>query len=143
MYPETTFHSVLYNNRPQGTNRTRSGADLTVRYITNQAKHCPNQRFAIGGYGLGARVIHKMKLPKDLKAKVVAIVVFGDLYHRIRLRITRVRWPIESPEVNREPLHHVGFENSQNVASFCIIGDPVCLRGTNVVTHVQYGQKVM
>ncbi|QRW25328.1 cutinase [Rhizoctonia solani] len=70
--------------------------------------------------------------PSTLKAKVKAIVVFGDPY-----RSSSSTWPINSPVVDSAPRD--GSTASQNVASFCNSGDLFCDGGLSVPAHLAYG----
>ncbi|CUA77052.1 hypothetical protein RSOLAG22IIIB_12514 [Rhizoctonia solani] len=136
LIPGTTTYTVPYNNNYELRKSVVHGADLAVSKIARQAAHCPEQRFAIGGYSKGALVIHKMNLPDDLKAKIVAIVAFGDPAYRIP--VLGNAWPINSPVVNRNP--RSGYIDSQNVATFCNRGDIICLRGLKATPHRIYGK---
>ncbi|KDN42361.1 hypothetical protein RSAG8_06852, partial [Rhizoctonia solani AG-8 WAC10335] len=116
--PGITTYSVPYDNGFRFKTSILKGATMTVQHIKKQAELCPNQRFVLGGYSKGAMVIHSMKLSDHIKKKIAAIVVFGDPLHNIT---TSRSWPIDSPVVNLNP--RSGFNNSQNVASFCNRGD--------------------
>ncbi|CAE6446964.1 unnamed protein product [Rhizoctonia solani] len=129
----TTTYSVPYDTSAEYGPTVTAGATMTVDYITAQAARCPSQRFALGGYSKGAMVVHSMSLSTTLKAKVVAVTVFGDPYRGISNS-----WPINSPVVNSDP--RSGFINSQNVASFCNDGDIVCRGGLSVPAHLTYGE---
>ncbi|EUC62569.1 cutinase [Rhizoctonia solani AG-3 Rhs1AP] len=129
----TTTYSVPYDTSVEYGPTITAGARMTVEYITAQAARCPSQRFALGGYSKGAMVLHSMSLSSALKAKVTAIVVFGDPYRGINNN-----WPISSPVVNSKP--RSGFTNSQNVASFCNDGDIICRGGLSVPAHLTYGE---
>ncbi|KAH7334941.1 cutinase [Rhizoctonia solani] len=131
--PGTTTYSVPYDTRAEYGSTITAGAKMTVDYITAQAARCPNQRFALGGYSKGAMVIHSTSLSSALKAKVAAIVVFGDPYRGINNN-----WPINSPVLNSNP--RSSFTSSQNVASFCNSGDIVCRGGLSVPAHLTYGE---
>ncbi|CAE6471081.1 unnamed protein product [Rhizoctonia solani] len=133
--PGTTTYSVPYDNRFRFKTSIKQGAAMTVDYLILQAARCPDQRFVIGGYSKGALIVHSMNLPYALKSQVVAIVVFGDPAHGIT-----PSWPITSPVVNLDP--GSGFENGQNIASFCNKYDMVCRRrGLNILAHWTYGKK--
>ncbi|CAE6471334.1 unnamed protein product [Rhizoctonia solani] len=128
----TTTYSVPYDTRAEYSSTIKAGATLVTNYITSQAARCPNQVFALGGYSKGAMVIHSTSLSSTLKAKVKAIVVFGDPYRR-----SSSAWPINSPVVNSNP--RSGSTASQNVASFCNSGDLFCDGGLSVPAHLAYG----
>ncbi|CAE6413733.1 unnamed protein product [Rhizoctonia solani] len=131
----TTNYSVPYDTRVEYGSTITAGATLVVNYLTAQAARCPNQVFALGGYSKGAMVIHsksQTSLSATLKAKVKAIVVFGDPY-----RSSSTAWPINSPVVNSSPRN--GSTAAQNVASFCNSGDLFCGGGLSIPAHLAYG----
>jgi len=53
--------------------------DVVAR-LTQQDKDCPNTKFAIVGYSQGAGVMHgaDSSIPKTIRPKIVAAVMFGD-----------------------------------------------------------------
>ncbi|EUC62609.1 cutinase [Rhizoctonia solani AG-3 Rhs1AP] len=101
---------------------------MTVEYIKMRDALCPEELVVIGGYSKGAMVVHSMKLPKYLKPKVIAIVVFGDPLYRLS-----IQWPIKTPVVNLVPSS--SFDPSQNVLSFCNKGDVICGAGWSISAH--------
>ncbi|CAE6374720.1 Cutinase OS=Monilinia fructicola GN=CUT1 PE=2 SV=1 [Rhizoctonia solani AG-1 IB] len=127
-----TTYSVPYDTRAEYSSTITAGATLVANYISAQAARCPSQVFALGGYSKGAMVIHRTTLSSTLKAKVKAIVVFGDPY-----RSSSSAWPINSPVVNSAP--RSGSTASQNVASFCNSGDLFCAGGSSIPAHLAYG----
>ncbi|EUC62392.1 cutinase [Rhizoctonia solani AG-3 Rhs1AP] len=127
-----TTYSVPYDTQAEYSTTITAGAKLVVNYITAQAARCPNQVFALGGYSKGAMVVHSTTLSAALKAKVKAIVVFGDPY-----RGSSNAWPINSPVVDSAPRD--GSTASQNVASFCNSGDLFCAGGSSIPAHLAYG----
>ncbi|CAE6473168.1 unnamed protein product [Rhizoctonia solani] len=124
----TTTYSVPYDTRAEYSSTITAGATLVVNYLSAQAARCPSQVFALGGYSKGAMAPRSPRL----KAKVKAIVVFGDPY-----RSSSDTWPINSPVVDASPRD--GSTASQNVASFCNSGDLFCAGGTSVPAHLAYG----
>ncbi|KAG8711407.1 hypothetical protein FRC11_002864, partial [Ceratobasidium sp. 423] len=76
--------------------------------------------------------VHSMSLSSTLKAKVAAIVAFGDPYRGLN-----DHWPINSPAVNTTP--RSGFTSSQNVASFCNGGGIIFRAGLSVDDYLAYG----
>ncbi|KAF8706607.1 Cutinase, partial [Rhizoctonia solani] len=127
-----TTYSVPYDTRAEYSSTITAGATLVANYISSQAAKCPSQVFVLGGYSKGAMVIHRTSLSSTLKAKVKAIVVFGDPY-----RSSSSTWPINSPVVDSAPRD--GSTASQNVASFCNSGDLFCDGGLSVPAHLAYG----
>jgi hypothetical protein len=60
-----------------------SGKNDIINRITNQAKACPKQKFALAGYSQGARIIRAAMKPMaqtspELFDKIVAIATYGD-----------------------------------------------------------------
>ncbi|QRW12953.1 cutinase [Ceratobasidium sp. AG-Ba] len=109
------------------------GATLTEDYLASQVSKCPSQRFVLSGYSKGALVVHSMRLPNNLKNKVLAILVFGD-----PARNLNKPWPIDTPSVDLAPRD--GSTSSQNIASFCNKGDIFCDIGAITVDpHLAYG----
>jgi cutinase len=59
------------------------GADIGVNDVVNRVvtkdKECPKQKFALVGYSQGGGVVSGAmpKIPSDLRAKVVALVLYG------------------------------------------------------------------
>lgn len=75
-----------------------------------------------------------MRLPPELKAKVVAVIAFGD-----PMRGMSNAWPINNPSVNLAP--RSGRSGAQNIASFCNTGDMFCSRpGYSLPAHLAYAR---
>ncbi|CCA76187.1 hypothetical protein PIIN_10180 [Serendipita indica DSM 11827] len=130
--PGTTTHSVTYDTSAEYVVTVAAGAAITASYITAQSARCPNQRFVLSGYSKGALVVHSTTLSSSLKAKVVAILVFGDPARNINQP-----WPINSPSVDLAPRD--GSSSSQNIASFCNTGDVFCWPGgISLAAHLAY-----
>ncbi|KAG8846824.1 hypothetical protein FRB91_011823, partial [Serendipita sp. 411] len=93
---------------------------------------CPNQRYVLSGYSKGALVLHSTTLSSSLKAKVRAVLVFGDPARNINQP-----WPINSPSVDLAPRD--GSSSSQNIASFCNFSDLFCYPlGVSLPAHLAY-----
>ncbi|KIM23819.1 carbohydrate esterase family 5 protein, partial [Serendipita vermifera MAFF 305830] len=130
--PGTTTKSITYDTSAEYVVTVAAGAAITASYISSQAALCPNQRFILSGYSKGALVLHSTTLSSSLKAKVAAVLVFGDPARNINRP-----WPINSPSVDLKP--RGGSSNSQNIASFCNFGDVFCWPlGANLLAHLAY-----
>ncbi|CAE6449450.1 unnamed protein product [Rhizoctonia solani] len=127
-----TTSYIPYDTSAEYSSTITAGATLTANALATQASKCPNQVFILGGYSKGAMVVHRTTLSSTLKAKVKAIVVFGDPY-----RSSSNTWPINSPVVDSAPRD--GSTASQNVASFCNSGDLFCAGGSSIPAHLAYG----
>jgi cutinase len=51
-----------------------------INRLNKQSTACPNQKFALVGYSLGAAVIHAAgaKMPEALIPRILAVVLYGD-----------------------------------------------------------------
>ncbi|KAF8599892.1 alpha/beta-hydrolase [Ceratobasidium sp. AG-I] len=130
--PGTTTYSITYDTSAEYAVTVAAGAAITATYISAQSALCPNQKFVLSGYSKGALVVHSTTLSSTLKAKVAAIVVFGDPARNINSP-----WPINSPSVDLAPKD--GSTSAQNIASFCNNGDVFCYPGgTSLAAHLAY-----
>ncbi|QRW12952.1 cutinase [Ceratobasidium sp. AG-Ba] len=133
--PGSTSYAVPYNTTAEYVKTVAEGATMTSDYLDAQVSKCPRQRFVLTGYSKGAMVIQATKLKPSTQSKVFAILVFGD---PSRNGGSSSPWPINSPSVDLDPRN--GSLPSQNIASFCNKGDPVCeAGGTNGNAHTDYG----
>ncbi|QRV84333.1 cutinase [Ceratobasidium sp. AG-Ba] len=133
--PGSTSYAVPYNTTAEYVKTVAEGATMTSDYLDAQVSKCPRQRFVLTGYSKGAMVIQATKLKLSTQSKVFAILVFGD---PSRNGGSSSPWPINSPSVDLDPRN--GSLPSQNIASFCNKGDPVCeAGGTNGNAHTDYG----
>ncbi|KAG8823486.1 hypothetical protein FRC18_010723 [Serendipita sp. 400] len=130
--PGTTTYSITYDTSAEYVVTVAAGATTTASYLATQSALCPNQRFVLSGYSKGALVVHGTTLSSAVKAKVLAILVFGD-----PSRNNDSPWPINSPSVDLTPRD--GSTSSQNIASFCNTGDVFCWpNGTDSAAHLAY-----
>ncbi|KAF8599891.1 alpha/beta-hydrolase [Ceratobasidium sp. AG-I] len=130
--PGTTTQSIIYDTSAEYVVTVAAGAAITASYIATQSALCPNQRFVLSGYSKGALVLHGTTLSSSLKGKVAAILVFGDPARNINSP-----WPITSPSVDLAPKD--GSSSSQNIASFCNLGDLFCyIPGVSLPAHLAY-----
>ncbi|KIM22364.1 carbohydrate esterase family 5 protein, partial [Serendipita vermifera MAFF 305830] len=130
--PGTTTYSITYDTSAEYSVTVAAGATTTANYLATQAAACPSQRFVLSGYSKGALVVHGTTLSSAVKAKVLAILVFGDPARNINSP-----WPINSPSVDLTPRD--GSTTAQNVASFCNSGDVFCWpAGTSLAAHLAY-----
>ncbi|CAE6486727.1 unnamed protein product [Rhizoctonia solani] len=125
-FERTTSYGVPYNTSVEFNKTIQEGAALTANHLRDQADHCPNQRFVLSGLSKGAMVMHSTKLENDIKSKVLAVLVFGDPWRPIG--DFNNSWPIDSPLINLNPRN--GTLNTENVISFCNVGDTICETGT-------------
>ena len=79
LLPEATGYKVDYPASFEPTSRN-VGRDDIVKHLTEQAKKCPNQKYAMVGYSQGADVVHSgvAQLDPSLYPRIVALVMFGD-----------------------------------------------------------------
>ncbi|KAG8774156.1 hypothetical protein FS842_001159 [Serendipita sp. 407] len=130
--PGTTTYSITYDTSAEYVVTVAAGATTTANYLAAQSALCPNQRFVLSGYSKGALVVHGTTLSSAVKAKVIALLVFGDPSRNINSP-----WPINSPSVDLNPRD--GSTSSQNIASFCNTGDVFCWpSGTSLAAHLAY-----
>ncbi len=105
-------------------------ADL-VAHVAGRAAVCPDERFILAGYSLGAGVVHAalgtgivaglpgvVQLPGDLVDRVAVVLLFGD-----PLRF--IGWRVPDRYLDR-------------TADFCAAGDPVCGGGIDPTAHARY-----
>jgi len=71
-------YAVQYPASAEKDSRTK-GVEDVVNRITTKAKECPKMKFALVGYSQGGSVVSGAapKIPQDLRAKVVAMVLYG------------------------------------------------------------------
>ncbi|KAG9127011.1 hypothetical protein FRC07_001036 [Ceratobasidium sp. 392] len=132
--PGTTAYAVPYNTIAEYVTTVAAGAWMTEQHIANRASACPNQRFVLGGYSKGALVVHAINLAPALKAKALAIIVFGDPALKSG---GSPFWPINQPSVDTSPRD--GSTPTQNIASFCNPGDYFCdPEGNLIPPHLNY-----
>ncbi|KAG8841610.1 hypothetical protein FRC20_004930 [Serendipita sp. 405] len=130
--PGTTSQAIIYDTSAEYVTTVAAGAAITASYLSTQSAACPNQKFILSGYSKGALVVHGTTLSSAIKAKVLAILVFGDPARNINSP-----WPINSASVDLTPRD--GSSSSQNVASFCNTGDVFCWPlGTSLAAHLAY-----
>ncbi|KAG8807174.1 hypothetical protein FRC17_004611, partial [Serendipita sp. 399] len=130
--PGTTSYPIIYDTSAEYVVTVSAGASIMASYISAQAARCPNQRFVLSGYSKGAMVVHSTSLSSALKAKIRAVLVFGDPQRNVG-----GGWPINSPSVDLTPRD--GSTSSQNIASFCNTGDVFCWPGgTSLAAHLAY-----
>lgn len=106
---------------------TTTGRIDVIERIAKQATTCPDQKFALVGYSLGAAVIHAAgaKLPSDLIPKVLAIVLYGD-----PMLVSSGGVKPFPPELQKRLLEN------------CSTHDDTCDRsGGNFANHLKYVQK--
>ncbi|KAG9051733.1 hypothetical protein FS842_011111 [Serendipita sp. 407] len=130
--PGTTTQSITYDTSAEYAVTVAAGAAIVASYISTQSALCPNQRYVLSGYSKGALVLHSTTLSSSLKAKVRAVLVFGDPARNINQP-----WPINSPSVDLAPRD--GSSSSQNIASFCNFSDLFCYPlGVSLPAHLAY-----
>ncbi|KAI5803921.1 cutinase [Geopyxis carbonaria] len=117
-----TSYAVVYPASADFVGSPPQGASDALKHMQETAASCPDTKFALGGYSQGAMVVHDVNVSAELKAKVVAVAVFGDPYRTL----TSAGWPTSSTD---------------NVYSTCAEGDPVCENGMNVMAHLSYTDK--
>lgn len=121
-----TSTAVQYSTSAEYSVTVAQGARTAASLINAQVAACPDQRFVLSGYSKGAMVVHKTELSEDAKAKVAAVVVFGDpngpkgVAALERLSNT---WPVSDPS---------------KVKPFCNNGDVFCDGGFNMAAHLAY-----
>jgi cutinase len=98
----------------------RSGAATMAKMVTSTASKCPETKIVMGGYSQGAQVAHlaAAQLSKDVKDRVVAIIVFGDPDKGVAI-----------PGIPSDRIHTV-----------CALTDPICY-GIPIPlgAHLEYG----
>ncbi|MFE6925845.1 cutinase family protein [Nocardia sp. NPDC057663] len=100
-------------------------------HLVAQAMICPDQRFVLVGYSLGAVVTHGVlgngmvtalpgiyPLPADLASRIAAILLFGDPMRAVGSAV---------------PAGYAG-----RTGNYCAAGDPVCGGGIDATAHSNY-----
>ncbi|MGY4103500.1 cutinase family protein [Nocardia sp. R16R-3T] len=113
------------------TDVAAGSADL-VAHVADRAAVCPDERFILAGYSLGAGVVHAalgtgivaavpgvVQLPGDLVDRVAVVLLFGD-------PLRSIGWRVPDQYLDR-------------TADFCVAGDPVCAGGIDPTAHARYG----
>jgi cutinase len=101
------------------------GVAEAQRLFTLAVKKCPNTIVTGGGYSQGAAIMHRAieKLPEDIKARIAAILLYGD-----------TQFPVDGPKIK-------GFPPTK-VKTICKPDDGVC-KGMITVSagHMSYSAK--
>ncbi|KIM22213.1 carbohydrate esterase family 5 protein [Serendipita vermifera MAFF 305830] len=130
--PGATTQAIIYDTTAEYVVTVAAGSAIMAAAVNAAATACPNQRFVLSGYSKGALVVHGVTLSSAVKAKVIAITVFGDPARNINSP-----FPINSASVDLTP--RGGSSSSQNVASFCNTGDVFCWPlGWSLPAHLAY-----
>ncbi|KIM21082.1 carbohydrate esterase family 5 protein [Serendipita vermifera MAFF 305830] len=130
--PGATTQAIVYDTSAEYSATVAAGAAIMAAAVNAAATACPNQKFVLSGYSKGALVVHGVTLSSAVKAKVIAITVFGDPARNINSP-----FPINSASVDQTPRD--GSSSSQNVASFCNTGDLFCWPlGWSLPAHLAY-----
>ncbi|KAF2670610.1 alpha/beta-hydrolase [Microthyrium microscopicum] len=125
--PNTRGYPVQYPASSNAVADTTTGRIDVINRLTKQSAACPNQKFALIGYSLGAAVIHAAgaKLPKELIPKVLAVVLYGD------------PMMVSSSGIGKLP-----DELDNRLLENCSKGDSTCDRaGKCFSPHLDYVQK--
>ncbi len=79
MPSEAEYSMLMLYQYPAKMGGADIGINDVVTRVTNQAKECPKQKFALVGYSQGGMVVSAAapKIPTDLREKVVALVLYG------------------------------------------------------------------
>jgi cutinase len=101
------------------------GVAEAQRLFTLAAKKCPRTVITGGGYSQGAAIMHRAieKLPEDVKARIAAIILYGD-----------TQYPVDGPRIKGFP--------PEKVKTICKPDDGVC-KGMITVSagHLSYSKK--
>jgi len=101
------------------------GVAEAQRLFTLAAKKCPKTIITGGGYSQGAAIMHRAieKLPEDVKARIAAILLYGD-----------TQYPVDGPRIKGFP--------PEKVKTICKPDDGVC-KGMITVSagHLSYSAK--
>ena len=111
-----------------------AGANDMSRELQEQGAICPQTRFVVGGYSLGAAATglvigaglpgfgFNQKLPPEIGDRVAAVVMFGA---------TKLFGPTTSPAF------------ASRTIDLCNEGDPICSNGNNRPAHSVYEQTAL
>jgi len=101
------------------------GVAEAQRLFKLAATKCPNTVITGGGYSQGAAIMHRAieKLPEDVKARIAAIILYGD-----------TQYPVDGPRIKGFP--------PEKVKTICKPDDGVC-KGMITVSagHLSYSKK--
>jgi cutinase len=101
------------------------GVAEAQRLFQLAVKKCPNTVVTGGGYSQGAAIMHRAieKLPEDVKARIAAILLYGD-----------TQYPVDGPRIKGFP--------PDKVKTICKPDDGVC-KGMITVSagHMSYSAK--
>jgi cutinase len=101
------------------------GVAEAQRLFQLAVKKCPNTIVTGGGYSQGAAIMHRAieKLPEDVKARIAAIILYGD-----------TQYPVDGPRIKGFP--------ADKVKTICKPDDGVC-KGMITVSagHMSYSAK--
>lgn len=121
--------SVYAVNYSAGLLSTGEGATDLRNHLSEVADACPNTKFVIGGYSMGATVIDDVigvtggdnVLPPEVGDRVRAVATFGNITYR------------------DGPLSQIGGAYASRSIDLCNANDPVCQSGgRSVQSHSNY-----
>jgi cutinase len=143
--PGGSNYNVVYPAVSDFTNGPRQGAADINRFLAAQVAACPSQRFVLSGYSQGAMAVAvaTQTMPAATRAKVAAIVVFGDPYYR-----SGQPWNAPTNAASRGGLASVlnglsAFPQfAGKIQDYCNANDSVCGSGSGFTGHLSYGQNV-
>ncbi len=110
--PGTLCYDTVYTSDAEYMVSPGIGANTASRFIASIAAKCPTTKYALAGYSKGAMVVHQIRAKN-----VVAAVTFGD------------------------PLKMQAVQSTNDVKTFCNLGDPVCENGMMIMAHMTYSMQ--
>jgi Cutinase len=141
--PGGSNYNVVYPATSDFANGPRQGAADINRFLAAQVQACPNQKFVLSGYSQGAMAVAQAtaSMPAATRAKVAAIVVFGDPYYR-------PNQPWDAATNAASPGGLAAAANGLSafpqfagkIQDYCNANDSVCGSGSGINGHLSYGQ---
>lgn len=141
--PGGVNYNVVYPATTDFSNGPRQGAADINRVLAAQAAACPTQRFVLAGYSQGAMAVAvaTQSMPPATRARVAAIVVFGDPYYR----------PDQPWNATTNAASRGGLAAALNglsafpqfpgrIQDYCNANDSVCGSGSGIAGHLTYGR---
>ncbi|ETS60334.1 hypothetical protein PaG_05532 [Moesziomyces aphidis] len=110
--PGTLCYDTVYTSDAEYMVSPGIGANTASQFIASIAAKCPTTKYALAGYSKGAMVVHRIHAKN-----VVAAVTFGD------------------------PLKMQAVQSTNDVKTFCNLGDPVCENGMMIMAHLTYSMQ--